>query len=251
MRALMAWRRDWKSELIARILGHRRGTLIDVGANVGQTLLDFLSAPVRSTYLGFEPNLICYQHLAGLVSANALSECHVVPAALGDKNGISNLYGYGGDVDAGSTTLRELRPRLTPRGSSICMFRLDDLAGVLPEPEIALVKIDVEGSELEVLRGMEHTVARTRPWMLCEVLHRDRSAEAEPHARRMRELMRLISSSGYEVLRVERGREGITALQPVSVFPEVVWDDSTSPEACDYLFVPDGHASAARELLVP
>jgi FkbM family methyltransferase len=251
LRALMDWRPDWKTHAIGKILRSRKGVMIDVGANVGQTLLDFLAAPVRSTYLGFEPNVICYQHLAKLVFDNGLDECHVVPAALGNRHGITTLYRYGGDVDAGATTLRDLRPRLNAQGTNVCVFRLDELPEILPEPQIALIKIDTEGGELDALRGMEQTIARTQPWIMCEVLHRDVSAEAEPFSRRSDELMQFLSGIGYEVLHIVQGQAAgtIVSADEVSAFPDVVWDDESSPCNCDYLFVPKGQAEAARQVL--
>jgi FkbM family methyltransferase len=251
LRALIEWRPDWKTRAIAAVLRDRSGVLIDVGANVGQTLLDFLAAPVRSTYLGFEPNAICYQHVARLISDNGLGDCHLVPAALGERNGVATLYRYGGDVDSGATTLAGLRPRLEAKGTNISVFRLDDLAGVLPEPEIALIKIDIEGGELEALRGMERTIGRTKPWIMCEVLHRDVSADPEPFSRRNQELMQLLTDLRYEVLRIAQdqvaGAKG--RLETVTAFPDAAWDDRSSPYACDYLFVPKGQAEAARQVL--
>jgi FkbM family methyltransferase len=251
LRALIEWRPDWKTRAIAAVLRDRNGVLIDVGANVGQTLLDFLAAPVRSTYLGFEPNVICYQHLAKIISDNGLRDCHLVPAALGARNGVATLYRYGGDVDSGATTLAGLRPRLDAKGTNISVFRLDDLAEILPEPEIALIKIDIEGGELDALRGMEQTIARTKPWIMCEVLHRDVSADPEPFSRRNLELMQLVTGLRYEVLRIVRDQAASTIgeLDTVTAFPDAAWDDRSSPYTCDYLFVPKGQAEAAREVL--
>lgn len=249
MRAMMAWRADWKTRAIADILRIRQGMLIDVGANVGQTLLDFLSAPVRSAYVGFEPNPICYVHLAKFISANGLDRCVVIPSALGDRNGIAQLYSYGGDVDSGATTVDELRPRLKAKPTAIAMLRLDDIADDLPDRDIALIKIDVEGGELAALRGMEQTVRRSKPWLMCEVLHRDVSAEAQPFVQRCEELTHFVAGVGYQVLRMVHGRADgrIARLDEVAAFPAVEWNDETSPVACDYLLVPKGESEAARK----
>ena len=56
-RSIAFWRPDWKTQLIRHFLEQRRGLFIDVGANVGQTLLDYLSCSPRHGYLGFEPSI--------------------------------------------------------------------------------------------------------------------------------------------------------------------------------------------------
>lgn len=250
MRAMMAWGADWKTATVAAILNHRQGTLIDVGANVGQTLLDFLAAPRRSAYLGFEPNLTCYQHLAAFISANRLSQCRVVPVALGDRNGIGELYRLGGDTDAGATMRDTLRPRGDVLADPCCVFRLDDLGELLGETEIALIKIDTEGTELEVLRGAEQTIRRTRPWILCEVLHRDELADPESYSQRCDELMRLVSDFDYRVQRIVQSATGssVAGLEQVDQFPNQAWDEE-SIRSCDYIFVPASDVEASREVL--
>lgn len=252
LRAMMKWRADWKTAAVAAILNHRRGLFIDVGANVGQTLLDFVVAPKRSAYLGFEPNLTCYQHLAAFISANHLDHCRMIPAALGDRNGIAELYRLGGDTDAGATIRATVRPRDDVLVDRCCVFRLDDLRDQLGEAEIALIKIDTEGSELEVLRGMEETVRRARPWILCEVLHRDALADSESYRLRCAELMHLVSGLDYSVQRIVQNAGGskIDGLQPVNEFPDHAWTEE-SPRNCDYLFVPASDVAESREVLIP
>lgn len=250
IRPLLEWQRDWKTQVIATILRAKPGDFLDVGASVGQTLLDFLCAPVRSRYVGFEPDPVCCEHLARLIGSNRLEQCHAIPAALGDRNGVATLY-RSSPVDFGATTMRELRPALDVAERTVCMFRLDDLADTIPVSSLTLVKIDVEGTELAVLRGMETTLQRAQPWILCEVLHRDAFADAELYRARCTDLMRFLTNIEYEVHRVvhDETRTAVVDVERVTAFPDLVWNEE-SERLCDYLFVPVRDSQAARQLLL-
>lgn len=252
MRSLMAWRADWKTAAIAAILKHRRGAFIDVGTNAGQSLLDYAAAPVRSTYLGFEPNLTCAQQLSELIRANHLDRCRIIPAALSDNSGVGRLYLFGGDADPGASIDKALRPALGARPVSVALFRFDDLDGVLEEPDVALVKIDVEGAELSVLRGMAEMLRAKQPWIICEVLHRDAFAQPEPYQQRLDELMKLLVDIGFESHRLVQDPSGarIVDLVRIDAFPDRRWDDASARE-CDYLFVPQPEAAKARLVIGP
>lgn len=57
-------------DLMDHFLPCIRGAVVDIGANVGQTLVKAkLAAPGR-TYYGFEPNPACFHYLEALVQAN-------------------------------------------------------------------------------------------------------------------------------------------------------------------------------------
>lgn len=249
MRALTQWQPTWKTHLIAKMVDRRPGTFVDVGANVGQTLLDFLSARSSAAYVGFEPNPTCHKHLADFVAANGLDGCAIVPAALGARTGIATLHA-GSEVDAGATIIEFLRPQLDRTPTTICMFRLDDLAGTLSREPISVIKIDVEGAELEVLRGAGQTLKSAQPWVICEVLHRDAFADGDVYADRLANLRRFIAEVGYAILRIVPSAESATvaALEEVDDFPDKVWD-TTSERECDYLLVPAAQKSAAQRLV--
>jgi FkbM family methyltransferase len=71
------------------------------------------------------------------------------------------------------------------------LVSIDELlaAGALPPP--TLVKIDVEGAELAVLRGMAHTLERHQPAVICE-LHGTH-----------REFVELMASHRYRLINLE------------------------------------------------
>jgi hypothetical protein len=85
---------------------------------------------------------------------------------------------------------------------TISIVKLDEfLAERNSEPD--LVKIDVEGFEMEVLRGAEQTFKRCRPELFIELddnnLRRNKSSAAE--------LVGFIENMGYEVRRALDGEK--------------------------------------------
>src|ERR1700754_138910 len=67
---LAAWKPDWKTEIVGKTLAVRAGAFIDVGANCGQTLMDYFAAPVTTSYFGFEPNHHCISALKDIIRVN-------------------------------------------------------------------------------------------------------------------------------------------------------------------------------------
>jgi len=231
------WRYSWKTQIIGWTLAHRPGALLDIGANVGQTLFDFLAAGAKSRYVGFEPNVRCAAYLSRLIGRNALAQATVVPVALGEATALLQLHSFSNsDTDSSAFINRFVRPKWETRGEFIPCLRFDDLFGALGLDQIALAKIDVEGFELEALRGMKTTLGRLRPPLLCEVLDADADADLELHHARVEQLQALLTDLDYQIHRIQKTAGGLLAdLEPIARLPERRWEKAKEEE-CDYLF---------------
>lgn len=82
------------------------------------------------------------------------------------------------------------------------MARLDDILAI-EGPRVSLIKIDVQGHELEALRGANAVILHHRPALILE--HEDSlylsAAEA---SQRKTDLAQLLSRLGYETLYISR-----------------------------------------------
>jgi FkbM family methyltransferase len=238
---LLYWRPNWKTQLISSVLAARPGVFIDVGINVGQTFADYCYSAVRNGYIGFEPNARCVERTSAIIDASSFSDCTIVPVGLAEENTVISLYvDRNAPLDAGATMIPNFRPGVEVAGIHVPVFRFDDIRdGVLQNRPISLIKIDVEGGELKVLGGMTETLRTIRPLIQCEVLGRYFCDESDTHALRCRNLISLLRSADYKVLRVEKTEhEGdLAGYSEVSSFPEEIHTHENK-HLCDFLFVP-------------
>lgn len=133
-------------------------TFVDVGANVGvYTAWASRCVGAGGRVIAFEPVPATREQLERTVALNALGNVRVVPKALGAAPGTLSLWllphasGLSSAVVPADTS--------SARSIEVETATLDDELTALGAPSPALVKIDVEGYEMEVLRGAVRTLA--------------------------------------------------------------------------------------------
>jgi len=146
--------------------GRPGSTMLDIGSNIGY--FSFYSALVRGLKsIAFEPNPKVTAFLRQSVATNqAEARVEIVETALGESDGTARLIPDDTKSDLGGGHMES-----DPSGE-IKVQRLDSLEAVRgPFTNVSVVKIDVEGWELPVLRGMVNFLARERPALAVEDLH--------------------------------------------------------------------------------
>lgn len=127
----------------------------DVGANIGLlTLLMAWAAGPTGKVIAFEPEAIPRSNLEKMKHLNGLSWVEVRDQAVGEKPG--RLTFHVSDI-IGHSSLYALPEAEEARTVEVEVVRLDDVA---PKGRMDVVKIDVEGAELDVLAGMQGVIAR-------------------------------------------------------------------------------------------
>jgi FkbM family methyltransferase len=135
----------------------RPGTIVvDVGANVGYNALRAaLRAGPEGRVIALEPTPDTVAVLRRNVAASGLTNITVEPVAAGSVAGTRNFF-VRGDVSAVNSLFPDSRYAAVTSVVPVQVVRLDDL--VVGAADV--VKIDVEGAELEVLAGMPRLRSR-------------------------------------------------------------------------------------------
>jgi len=137
-----------------RRLGSRGGVFIDVGANVG--VYTIALADLFDKVYAVEPWYA--DQLRMNLKDYGIDNVEVVEAAAWDFNGMVMI----GIARMDNTTLM---PKVGLPGKMVRAVRLDD---VISEP-FRLLKVDVEGEAMHVLRGMTGLLGRSRGYAQIEV----------------------------------------------------------------------------------
>lgn len=156
---------DWAGQFIAP-----HSHFVDIGAHIGSWTL--LLAKQAQQVTAFEPQKMRYYQLCGNIAVNNLDNVTAVHCGLtSEETRGKKMTLYKFRNDSGSSTLRsDIAQRsfteTTPTGQELVELKcLDDFQ----LNNVSLMKIDVEGFELEVLKGAKQTLARCRPYIVLEL----------------------------------------------------------------------------------
>jgi FkbM family methyltransferase len=154
-------------EAMRRLLGPG-DVFYDVGANVGFfALVGARQVGPEGAAYAFEPvpeNIAAIRESAAL---NGLANLEVIESAVGRAAGHDRLLLV---EDLSWSHLESLGPHPRTRATvEIEVVAIDDLvaSGRIRPPN--LVKIDVEGAEIDVLEGMRKTISEHQPAIVCEL----------------------------------------------------------------------------------
>ena len=133
---------------------------VDAGANKG--VYSWWLARICREVHAFEPNPAMFRYLARAVPENV----HVYEIALSDFNGKAtfNLPTSGDKVHHTRGSLLDVKAASESRSFEVEVRRLDDY----PIEDLSFIKMDVEGAELQCLRGAEQTIRKHRPVIMAE-----------------------------------------------------------------------------------
>lgn len=151
-------------DILAALLP-REANIVDVGANIGNHTLYFACVAAAGRVVVIEPNPEVIASLRRNIAANA---CHNVDlGALG--------YGASDRRGRGTLVLAEADASIRNRGGMTVRGGVEGTVPLLPLDRIVrgpvdLIKVDVEGMAVAVLRGATALLARWHPFVMVEIM---------------------------------------------------------------------------------
>lgn len=230
----------WMADILAIILKEKKGAFVDIGVNVGQTLIQMKAIDPNRQYIGFEPNPSCIFYVENLIAENNFPECTLVPAGLHVENTIMALDIFSDDqTNSGGSLVQGFRDdrknNRVHRRILVPVYSFETATQRIAWDSISVIKIDVEGGELEVFKSLTKAIADFQPYILIEVLPAY-SSDNKLRLSRQDELLQLIKGVGYAIYRLKKHSTG--KLKGVELIDD--FGIHSNLQDCDYLLLPSG-----------
>jgi FkbM family methyltransferase len=140
-------------------------SIIDCGAFTGDTVRTFINkGVVFENYFAFEPDVDNYNLLQEFISRNNLTNIFSLKLATWNENAILKFQKSGGNNSGAHLTSQS-----SNNLEKVLAVKLDDL---LSRHKIDLIKMDIEGAEIESLKGLIEIITTYKPYLAISAYHK-------------------------------------------------------------------------------
>lgn len=201
----------------------KQDIIFDVGGHAGQMTKIFAKLAPEGRVYTFEPGSYALSILKKVVSFNRLKNVEICPFALSSETKESTLsipLKKSGSVGFGISHIPTTKKETPSQHleEKIKILPLDLFMEQNKIPTLSFLKIDVEGHEMQVLKGAKKTLKVHKPCVMLELntdhLHRSNSSPTE--------VMDFMKDLGYTPYQISQGEDSLT--------------DKFTYKDCDYLF---------------
>lgn len=208
LRSKAEWKAYWTGQyddsVVAVLLDviRRQGDVIDVGAQVGFYTVAFADALESGKVHAFEPVKANVEQLKQNVRGNSQGPVvNIHPFALGDRARRARIQM---EKEGESTTGNafEVRGKVEEfaEGTETVDYRtLDSVSGIDPT-ECRLIKVDIEGGEVNFLRGASNFIQKGRPYIYGEFS----SFWLNMYGQSFEDVIAMCDNWGYEVFQIRK-----------------------------------------------
>lgn len=145
-------------------------TVLDVGTNIGETLLNFARMTGKKGFVyGFEPDERNYKNVSRNIELNDFDNLHVFNLGVSDSRQTLKLFRVDPNNRGMNRILSETEAAQFDDFTTIDVDTLDNVIADNGIVKIDVVKIDIEGYEMHALRGAKELLTTHKPKLFIEV----------------------------------------------------------------------------------
>lgn len=202
-------------------------TFVDIGANQGEFTVFAAKRLTKGQVISFEPVSTVFKKLELNIKANNFKNVKLIQKGLGSQKGFFTVYSSGeeskdGTLNEGLYTIHSTIKR-NEVYETIEIICFDDFIEEQNINKIDVMKIDIEGAELEALKGAKKTIESSKPIIIMEV--NEETSRAAGYS--AKELIDYLGNMGYRFeLIISNGKskpissQEIGRFQNIACFPE-------------------------------
>lgn len=175
----------------------KNGIILDVGANFGTFAMPMAKRNRNMVVMAFEPQRIIFNQLCGNAILNSLDNVYTYNLAVGDKEDsmVVTTPDYNKEINIGAFSfdplVKEQCPTTKGEEELINIITIDSLN----LDNVVFIKIDVEGMELNVLKGALETIKKCNyPSLIFEAWN-----QFDWYKERKEELLEFVKNLGYKL----------------------------------------------------
>lgn len=205
-------------DVLSKVLPMFDGVFLDIGANLGQTLMYLRSTNIDCRYVGFEPNIYCSVFVKKLIEINNINDATIFPVGCAKDYSIELLYSYqDSNYDASASMIKGFRANQKTFGQSfVVVAPIDECIAAAQVNAIGIVKIDVEGYEANIVDALQSRIVLDRPCIIIEILP-IYSADNELRLKNTIFIEEFFQKHSYEIFRIIKNQNGrLDRFAPIS-----------------------------------
>jgi FkbM family methyltransferase len=223
----------WFDGFLQKLLSKVDGGFVDVGVNIGQTLLKVASINREMPYVGFEPNPFAFCYAYRLIEVNQLKYHQLYYVGLYTEEKMVTLH-MDNYLSSGASVLANFREDMSryKRLMNVPVFRADAVFNTISF-KAGCLKIDVEGAELEVLKGAKTFLENNKPVIVLEILPVYSLEKENGRFRKTREeeLITFLHGLNYTMYRINEQTITLTQMSEIPVHGNM--------SLTNYIFIPN------------
>ncbi len=228
-------REQWMLDLLKMLLPIAGSKFIDVGANVGQTLVQVKCIDEDIKYIGFEPNPSCIHYIKKLIKTNRFKNAVIAPIGISTRSTLGELNFYSeNDDESAATLVTNFREKKIIRKELVPQFRVESIRDQINLTDMSILKIDVEGAELEVIKSFENEIKNNYPFILMEILPVYNDLENPKRLQNQNMLQDILGKLNYSIFLIIKKNNELVELRKINRI-----GIHSNINNCDYVFVPE------------